>query len=184
MVSDHFRAVRLEWMYRALRRLMKMSATKNGKKPRIVAGVDGSPASLAALRWAVRQAETTGGFVDAVIAWQIPTTLSGYGWAPLTIAECSEFVETATKTVQEAVSEVTGPEGNPRVHTVVAEGNPAQVLLDASEGADLLVLGTRGHGWFTETVLGSVSQDWVHHAHCPVVVMRGASEASAKGKAA
>lgn len=162
-----------------------MSATKNGKTPRIVAGVDGSPASLAALRWAVQQAEGTGGIVDAVIAWQIPTTLTGYGWSPLTIAECSEFVETATKTVHEAVSDVTGPQGNPRAHTQVVEGNPAQVLMDASEGADLLVLGTRGHGWFTETLLGSVSQDFVHQAHCPVVVMRGASsQASVNDKAA
>jgi nucleotide-binding universal stress UspA family protein len=163
---------------------MKMSATKSGKTPRIIAGVDGSPASLAALRWAVRQAEATGGVVDAVIAWQLPVQSSGYGYSPMTVAECSEFIQTATKTVQEAVGEVTGPEGNPRVHTVVAEGNPAQVLMDASEGADLLVLGTRGHGWFTETLLGSVTQDCVHHAHCPVVVMRGASKASAQDKAA
>jgi nucleotide-binding universal stress UspA family protein len=162
-----------------------MSATKNGKTPRIVAGVDGSPASLTALRWAVQQAEGTGGVVDAVIAWQLPGQSSGYGWSPVTTAECSEFVETATKTVHEAVSEVTGPEGNLRVHTLVTEGNPAQVLMDASEGADLLVLGTRGHGWFTETLLGSVSQDCVQYAHCPVVVMRGASgQASVKGKAA
>ena len=53
------------------------------------------------------------------------------------------------------------------------EGNAAQVLLDASDGADLLVVGSRGHGGFTEALLGSVSQHCVHHAHCPVVVIRG-----------
>ena len=52
------------------------------------------------------------------------------------------------------------------------EGIPAQVLLDASDGADLLVVGSRGHGGFTGALLGSVSQHCVHHAHCPVVVIR------------
>ncbi len=55
----------------------------------------------------------------------------------------------------------------------VVEGNPAQVLLDAADGADLLVLGSRGHAGFTEALLGSVSQHCVHHAPCPVVVIRG-----------
>jgi nucleotide-binding universal stress UspA family protein len=150
-----------------------MSATENGEMPRIVAGVDGSPASLTALRWAIRQAEVTGGIVDAVIAWQVPVTMSGYGWAPMAIPECSEYIESATKTLQEAVSEAAGPEGNPRVHTVVAEGAPAKVLLDISDGADLLVLGSRGHRMLTETLLGSTVQECVHHARCPVVITRG-----------
>ena len=55
----------------------------------------------------------------------------------------------------------------------VVEGNAAQVLLDALDGADLLVVGSRGHGGFTEALLGSVSQHCVHHARCPVVVIRG-----------
>ena len=59
------------------------------------------------------------------------------------------------------------------MHARVVEGNPAQVLIDASDGADLLVVGSRGHGGFTEALLGSVSQHCVHHAHCPVVVIRG-----------
>jgi nucleotide-binding universal stress UspA family protein len=53
------------------------------------------------------------------------------------------------------------------------EGNPAQVLLDASAGADLLVVGSRGHGGFASALLGSVSQHCVHHADCPVVIIRG-----------
>jgi nucleotide-binding universal stress UspA family protein len=59
------------------------------------------------------------------------------------------------------------------VRALVVEGNPAQVLLDASDDADLLVAGSRGHGGFTEALLGSVSQHCVHHAHCPVAVIRG-----------
>ena len=55
---------------------------------------------------------------------------------------------------------------------MVREGNAAQVLLDAAQGADLLVVGSRGHGGFTEALLGSVSQHCVHHAQCPIVIVR------------
>lgn len=57
------------------------------------------------------------------------------------------------------------------VSTLVAEGNAARALLDASEGADLLVVGSRGHGGFTGVLVGSVSQQCVNHAKCPVVVV-------------
>jgi nucleotide-binding universal stress UspA family protein len=150
-----------------------MSSTKNSRAPRIVAGVDGSVESLAALRWAIGQAELTGGTVDAVIAWELPVPATGYGWAPLTKAECAEYVQIATKALQEAISEVTGPNGNPRVRPVVEQGRPAQVLLEASAGADLLVVGSRGHGLFADMLLGSISQHCFQHAKCPVVVMRG-----------
>jgi nucleotide-binding universal stress UspA family protein len=63
--------------------------------------------------------------------------------------------------------------GNVEVHAVVFEGIPAQVLLDACDGADLLVVGSRGHGGFAEALPGSVSQHCVHQAHCPVGVIRG-----------
>lgn len=150
-----------------------MSSTNNSRAPHIVAGVDGSVESLAALRWAIRQAELTGGTVDAVIAWELPVPATGYGWAPLTRAESQEYVEIATKTLHEAISKVAGPNGNPRVHPVVRSGRPAQVLLDASAGADLLVVGSRGHGLFADMLLGSISQHCFRHAKCPVVIMRG-----------
>ena len=60
----------------------------------------------------------------------------------------------------------------------MAEGNAAQVLLDASDGAELLVVGSRGHGGFTEALLGSVGQHCVQHANCPVVVIRGSASGS------
>ena len=68
-----------------------------------------------------------------------------------------------------------GPATNVPVHQVVLAGNPAQVLLDTAAGADLLVVGSRGHGGFTEALLGSVSQRCVHHARCPVVVVHKSS---------
>jgi len=140
---------------------------------RIVAGVDGSPSSICALRWAIRQAELTGAAVEAVIAWHYPIATGGYGWAPTGMATSIDFKENAEKVLAKAISAACGPGSSVPVQARVDEGNPAQVLLDASDGADLLVVGSRGHGGFTEALLGSVSQHCVHHARCPVVVIRG-----------
>ena len=146
--------------------------------PRIVAGVDGSSSSMSALRWAVRQAGLTGAAVDAVIAWSYPANAGGYGWAPTGIEGSFAFKENAEKTLADAISSTVDPGSAVKVRALVAEGLPAQMLLDASDGADLLVVGSRGHGGFTEAVLGSVSQHCVHHAHCPVVVIRGQEHSS------
>ena len=139
---------------------------------RIVAGVDGSPSSIIALRWAIRQAELTGAVVDAVIAWNYPVATGAYGWAPTGMATSFDFKENAEKVLAEAITTACGPGSTVPVRARFVEGNAARVLLDASDGADLLVVGSRGHGGFTEALLGSVSQHCVHHAHCPVVVIR------------
>jgi nucleotide-binding universal stress UspA family protein len=154
-----------------------MSATKNNKAPRIVVGVDGSPSSRGALRWAVRQARLTGGTVDAVIAWQIPARLGGYGLGPMVTVDGTGSEDSAKQTLAEAISNVVGPGDRRLVRSQVVHGIPAQVLLDASADADLLVVGSRGHGGFADILLGSVSQHCLHLVHCPVVVMRGESPA-------
>ena len=138
---------------------------------RIVAGVDGSASSLEALRWAIRQAELTGSSVDAVIAWQ-PPAVSGLEWG-VAMVDDTDYAELAAKTLAEAISIAVDPAGRVRVRPMVGEGNAAQVLLDASADADLLVVGSRGHGGFASALLGSVSLHCTHHAHCPVVVIRG-----------
>ena len=150
-----------------------MSGREHHTGPRIVAGVDGSPSSLSALRWAIRQAALTSAAVDAVIAWHYPAAAVGYGWAPSGPDAGFDFRETAEKTLSDAIASAVDPGSDVGVRPRVVEGNPAQVLLDASEDADLLVVGSRGHGGFTGALLGSVSQHCVHHAHCPVVVIRG-----------
>ncbi len=149
-----------------------MSAEREGGTERIVVGVDGSLPSLAALRWAVRQAEITGATLDAVIAWQFPIAAGGLGWAPTSGIDDTDYSELAAKTLAEAIAEVSPPSGL-TVHQVVAEGNAAQVLLDAARGADLLVVGNRGHGGFADALIGSVSVRCLHHASCPVVVVHG-----------
>jgi nucleotide-binding universal stress UspA family protein len=151
-----------------------MAVHEQADGPRIVAGVDGSPSSLSALSWAVGQAGLTGASVDAVIAWHYPAAAAsgGYGLA-VGSAGPDDFREIAEKIVADATSRIPGPAGDVRVRARVAEGNAARVLLDAADGAALLVVGSRGHGGFTEALLGSVSQHCVQHASCPVVVIRG-----------
>jgi nucleotide-binding universal stress UspA family protein len=151
-----------------------MPASEHRTGPRVVAGVDGSPASVSALRWAIRQAGLTGAAVDAVIAWHYPVVVSGgYGVAPMVTAGGFDYQENAEKVLSGAINAACDPGSGVPVRARVVEGNAAQVLLDAADGADLLVVGSRGHGGFTEALLGSVSQHCVHHAGCPVVVIRG-----------
>jgi nucleotide-binding universal stress UspA family protein len=135
---------------------------------RIVVGVDGSPSSKAALAWAIGQAKLTGAVVDAVTAWDYPAT---YGYAAAVVDVDWEAL--AAQVLRDAVSEVAPDAAAGAIRQRVSEGNAAQVLLDASAGADLLVVGSRGHGGFVEALLGSVSQHMVHHAAIPVVVIRG-----------
>ena len=138
---------------------------------RIVVGVDGSESSMAALRWAVRQAKLTGSSVDAVIAWRVP---SAYGLAPIADGGL-DFEGDAKKILADALNEVGGAESDV-VNRPTVEAYPADVLVWSARGADLLVVGSRGHGEFTSALLGSVSHHCVHHASCPVLVIRRVGE--------
>lgn len=137
------------------------------RQPRIVVGVDGSESSKAALRWAIGQAKLTGAVVDAVTAWHIPP---GYGLAP-TPGDVFDFGTNAKGILTEALAEVSTLAPDVTVRPQIAEGHAADVLLRAARGADLLVIGSRGHGGFTSALLGSVSLYCVIHARCPVLVM-------------
>lgn len=147
-------------------------AVMTGQERRIVVGIDGSDSSKAALRWAIRQAKLTGGTVDAVTAWHYPST---YGWAP--VADGVTDIEgEAKKTLTETLNEMSGLDPEVPIHPQVLEGHPADVLLRAARGAELLVIGSRGHGGFASALLGSVSMNCVLHAHCPVLVLRDGRE--------
>jgi nucleotide-binding universal stress UspA family protein len=144
-----------------------------------VVRIDGSRSSKAALRWAIRQAKLTGSSVHAVTAWHYPTT---YGLAPGSAGAFSAGafdLETSAKNVlAEALAEVSGLEPDVPVRPLVSEGIAADVLLHAARGADLLVVGSRGHGGLASALLGSVSMHCVLHAHCPVLVLRDGREGS------
>ncbi|MGW3245764.1 universal stress protein [Streptomyces sp. NPDC001070] len=148
------------------------SAGRRAREPRIVVGVDGSASSKEALAWALRQASLVHGVVDAVIAWQFPQFHGSLGWMPPTDGTLG-LDDAAARVLDDSVSEVAGPEPDVEIRKWVECGTPAGVLLDAAAGAALLVVGNRGHGGFTEAVLGSVGRHCTHHAPCPVVIVRG-----------
>lgn len=138
---------------------------------RIVVGVDGSPGSKDALRWAELQARRTGAGLDAVIAWEYPAF---FGWAPVSPDDV-DFAKVAEETLAAAVTQVLGREWPAWVHTQVIEGYPPEVLVRAAERAELLVVGCRGYGALADALLGSVSTYCVHHATVPVTVLRPAA---------
>lgn len=134
---------------------------------KIVIGVDGSPSSEQALRWAAQQAQLSGAELHAVTSWVPPTA---YGWGP--VAVDYDWADNARSILQRALEEVLDKTDAARVRRHVVEGHPARALLDAAADADLLVVGSRGHGGFSGMLLGSVSQHVIAHAPCPVVVIR------------
>jgi nucleotide-binding universal stress UspA family protein len=140
--------------------------------PRIVVGIDGSPGSKTALQWAMTQAKLVGARVEAVASWQDPA-MNGYslGWAPEPY-DGESLARLTQKTLDGTIDDVLSGLDRPvEVSTRVVEGHPAQVLPDVAVGAQMLVVGTRGHGTFAGILLGSVSQHCVQHAPCPVVVV-------------
>lgn len=137
---------------------------------KIVVGVDGSEGSRQALRWAFAEAKLRGGTLEAVTVWQYPITASLPTFGAMNTPD--DFSTDAKNTLLAILAEE-GITADAPVHvtTLIAEGNPARALLDAAEKADLLVVGSRGHGGFTGVLVGSISQQCVHHSTCPVVVV-------------
>ena len=144
---------------------MTLSETATRARKHIVVGIDGSPQSVDVLRWAVEQAKATAADITAVMAWQATI---GYGYV-----DVQSVRDSAQKSLQDVVNTVTEEEVS--VTSEFIEGYPSTVLLEASQNADLLVVGNRGHGGFTGMLLGSVSTQCVHHAGCPVVVIRSSA---------
>lgn len=134
---------------------------------RIVVGVDGSEPSKKALRWARFVAKASGARLEAVAVWRIPPVAMG-GWP----TDFNPEGETRAA-LQTAVSEALGPDPDVPVQQVVLEGNAAQALIAASEGAYMLVVGSRGYGGFAGLLLGSVSSVCAERAPCPVLVIHG-----------
>ena len=135
---------------------------------RIVVGVDGSESSVRALAWAAGQAELTGSVVEAVTTWQWPSSF-GFG---LVVPEGWSPVDDAQKVLDNAIEQVAPAHPGLAIRTRIVEGHPAPALVEASADAELLVVGSRGHGEFAGMLLGSVSEHCVTHAHCPVLVLR------------
>jgi nucleotide-binding universal stress UspA family protein len=133
---------------------------------RIVVGVDGSSQSKAALRWAVRIASAIGCSIDAITAWEYPAT---YGW--MMAPEGWPTEDDSAASLRGTVDEVFGENRPPNLRTICEHGSARTVLLNASKDAQMLIVGSRGHGGFAGLLLGSVSAACAEHAHCPVLVV-------------
>ena len=140
----------------------------------IIVGVDGSDHSRRALDWAMREA----------VKHHLPLTVmsihppparpaTSIYWGVHSYPENSFDPELARAAVQEFVDKVAGEIGEaPEIAVSIGTGDAAEELLKASQDADMLVVGSRGGGGFARLLMGSVSSQVVHHASCPVVVIR------------
>ena len=139
---------------------------------RIVVGVDGSPASRTALEWAGDEAVRHGSELVVLTAWlPVPPPLAGTS-STLPTHGLTDAGETAKELLMAAVRDVLGEDPPVLVQPQVKEGSAVKLLIDFSEDADLLVVGSSGHGGFAGMLLGSVSQHVTAHAKCTVVVVR------------
>ena len=138
---------------------------------RIVVGVDDSIGGRAALTWALREAELRHAELEVVNAWSLPLA---EGWNSEWPADEAWYRGQSQEFLEKMIAEC-APGGSTAVKPILvplkAEG-PAFGVLAKSEGADLLVVGSRGRGGFRGLLLGSVSTQCVQHATCPVVVVK------------
>jgi nucleotide-binding universal stress UspA family protein len=136
----------------------------------IVVGIDGSEESKQALRWALAEARLRGTSIDAVYAWSIPV---GVTWAPAFDEQTLGLMRGAAETtLADTVNEVVNDASDIEIQKHAIEGPPGAMLVAKAEGAELLVVGSRGLGGFKELLLGSVGHQCAQHAPCPVVIVR------------
>jgi nucleotide-binding universal stress UspA family protein len=140
---------------------------------RIIVGVDGSAHSRRALRWAQHEAQLHGHELTAVLAWGLFDQLHADGGASFD----PDYGPTdAAAALDATVADTLGADAAAAVRQVVVCDLPARALLDAASDAAVLVVGPRGRGQVKELTLGSVSQACLHHARCPVAIVRGNDE--------
>jgi nucleotide-binding universal stress UspA family protein len=145
--------------------------TENGRTA-IVVGVDGSDPGERALEWAIAEAKLRGVQLRLVSAWHVPAVVyGGPGFAPQIDEPLDKTFEEAAEEVVEAAAK-RAREAGIEAETSVKQGQAAEVLMEAGTNADLLVVGSRGHGGFAGLLLGSVSAQCAHHAQCPLVIVR------------
>src|SRR5665811_896424 len=137
----------------------------------IVVGVDGSAHGEAALGFAAQEAALRGARLLIVCAWEIPMMIEPVG--VVYAADSFEGLpDAAESTVQAALARVAELQPLVACEGKAIQGQPAAILLKEAQDAEMIVVGSRGHGGVASLLLGSVSQQVVHHAPCPVVVVR------------
>lgn len=148
----------------------QQSVPGQGGSPRVVVGVDGSPDSIAALRAGEWAAAARGGTLVAVTAWGVPMVV------PRAPAIIPDLRDAAAALLREALVDAFHGRCVVPIETVVQSGRAAAVLVERSHDADLVVVGSRGHGGFAGLLLGSVSMSVAMHAACPVLVLHQGAE--------
>jgi nucleotide-binding universal stress UspA family protein len=143
-------------------------STDSTTSARLIVGVDGSPSSNEALRWAADEAKLRGAELHAVTAF---TSAVGFGDVWL-ITDMTEQEKATEKAMNETIDTVLAGR-DVAVHRHLVQGQPASALLDLATATDIIVVGSHGHGGFVGSLLGSVSQRVAAHAPCPVVIVRG-----------
>ncbi|MDO9486063.1 MAG: universal stress protein [Actinomycetota bacterium] len=142
---------------------------------RVVVGFDGSESSLLTAKWAAAEAELRGLGLTLVNALIPPTSGGTFGPG---MAVGLDTLEDIRKAAQASLDEVARTLSGDDIQSIVQIGSPTGVLLEASETAALIIVGSRGHGGFKELLLGSVSAQLVAHANCPVIVVRHESDSA------
>lgn len=147
---------------------------------KIVVGVDGSEHARAALDWAIGEARLRAAPLVVASAWHVPLAAYGApGFAPAVTPSLPESIRLEAERVARESAQQAREGGVDRVEEVVREGQAADVLTQAAADAELLVVGSRGHGGFAGLLLGSVGHQCTHHSPCPVVIVRGPARDSA-----
>ncbi|MFP3902325.1 MAG: universal stress protein [Acidimicrobiia bacterium] len=143
-------------------------------KGRIVVGVDDSEQALAALRWALAEGVLRGATVEVVHAWTPPLSALPFGATLVIPVDESEIDSAARESVDQIVDTALADmdERPPEVLRTILPGGPAYTLVEVSEDADMLVVGSHGRTGLSKLMLGSVAMACVQHARCPVVVIR------------
>lgn len=143
---------------------------------RVVCGYDGSPSAAAAATWAAEESRLLGRGLTLVHAILPPVTTGGLGVGlPPSLDLIEELEHQAAVQLDEAAAEL----GVTDAQTLIAVGAPSAVLLEASETAHLVVVGSRGRGGFSGLLLGSVGAQVAAHAQCPVAVLRAVAKETA-----
>jgi nucleotide-binding universal stress UspA family protein len=146
-------------------------------RPVIVVGCDGSEGSAAAVRFGATEAQLRGGVLRIVVAYDPTLIVYGYGYVGNDMAD--QYMKDARSAAEDVRDKVMAELNDPvDVEMVVERGRPAQVLIDHSSDAHMLVVGARGLGTWGRLLMGSVSTEVVHHADVPVVVIPGGRKAS------
>jgi nucleotide-binding universal stress UspA family protein len=133
----------------------------------MIVGVDGSPDATRALDWAIDEARRRNMRVLLVHGVEVGAAAA----SPYGTGMVLEQLEEAGRMVLDEAEQRVAAAGL-QVDTTMEVGSGAHALIEASRGAQMMVVGSRGHGGFVGMLLGSVSAACTHHAHCPVVVIR------------